>query len=124
MSTYYNLGCSDCKKRGGFFSRQAWGVGNTDLIETFKFITWHTLNCGAAGFDVLSEHDDEYFENQDYDLLENARGYFPHSSDWTFMAQDFGEARTREIDRIWTEKELAEKSNNWRTRKARAEEGL
>jgi len=38
MSTYYKFQCSECKKTGGFFSRQAWGWGNADIVKNHKFI--------------------------------------------------------------------------------------
>lgn len=57
MSTYYELRCDACDQQGGFFSRQAWGWGNANLIENHKFLMHHAA-CGEI--EILSEHDDRY----------------------------------------------------------------
>lgn len=42
MSTYYHLRCEECAEDGGFFSRQAWGWGNADIIENMVFLMQHS----------------------------------------------------------------------------------
>ena len=59
MSTYYFIGCEKCKEIGGFYSKQAWGWGNMDIVETFKFLAFHTEKCGHENIKIISEHDDE-----------------------------------------------------------------
>lgn len=63
MSTYYALTCPKCKETSGFsFSRQAWGWGNADIVETFKFLMAHAM-CGGAyctDLQIVSEDSDYY----------------------------------------------------------------
>lgn len=78
---------------GGFFSRQMWGWGNCDLFENFKFQVAHA-HCGSL--EVLSEHDDRYFnDNEERRWLEHlARdedlrdSVWPHANEW----QEVGES--------------------------------
>jgi hypothetical protein len=77
MGTDYKFYCNKCEKTGGGFSRQAWGTGNADIIDSFRFLMKHTY-CGK-GFDIVNF--DSYCdmeEDNDPDLL----GYFPHSHEW------------------------------------------
>ena len=108
MSTYYYMRCDKCKQIGGFFSRQAWGWGNADIVETFKFMMLHTARCGHQHIRVISEHDDQFFDERDEALggewlgvekaqikfLEDSRRMFPCSCDWKLpdeKGDDIGE---------------------------------
>lgn len=72
-------------KMGGFFSRQAGGGHNAELIDSFRFIMKHA-SCGLdhdspGGVFVFNEHEEEFDslkEDKDEDLL----GYFPRSDDY------------------------------------------
>lgn len=87
MSTYYEFRCEKCKENGGFFSRQAWGWGNFDVIDSFKFIAFHTANCGQEYIRVVSEHDNEYNDKKASraKFLQDTKNIFPLSNDWGFM---------------------------------------
>jgi hypothetical protein len=110
MSTFYYFECEKCKTRGGWFTRQAWGWGNFDIIESFKFICFHLEKCGAD-IRTVSEFD----ENSGIDLAEddgaraqfltNARGIFPRSDDWAFVARSMSKKGV-DPDAGWTAKLL------------------
>ncbi len=81
MSTYYYFVCNKCSKYGGFISRQAWGYGNFDIIDSFKFIVKHKQECGTENIGLAVEHD--IFENYEEDKdLPSDKDVFPHSNDW------------------------------------------
>ena len=46
-----------------FYSRQVWGWGNFDMIGSFKFLAYHTANCGEQHIGAISEHDENCLEN-------------------------------------------------------------
>jgi hypothetical protein len=83
MSTYYRFHCPVCSESGGWFSRQAWGWGNADIIYTFKFIMFHLQNCDADSLEIVSEHDDLYDAiPSPNSFVERTEGIFPRSDDW------------------------------------------
>ena len=63
MSTYYHFKCEKCKTKGGFFSRQMWGWGNFDIVDSFKFLSKHTRDCGEENIRVGSEHEDDDYKD-------------------------------------------------------------
>jgi len=65
MSTYYYFKCNKCDKIGGFFSRQAWGWGNFDIIASFKFLAKHCRDCGHEHLRIIWEHDDSVLEDRE-----------------------------------------------------------
>lgn len=84
MSTEYYFVCRRCKEYGGFYSHQAWGWGNADFIDSFKFLMKHTNSCGTEDIGVECEYgiadlrcgNHKYKENkEDYDR------YNPQSDD-------------------------------------------
>ncbi len=94
MSTFYKLRCVVCGKTGGFFSRQVWGYGNADIVDTFKFMMLHTSTCQpefeSLHLEVVSEHDEEYLANEEADeaaLKKDAADMFPRSGDWAKMCK-------------------------------------
>lgn len=118
MSTYYSFTCNNCKLRGGFMSRQAWGVGNADLIDTYKFVMYHALNCGTDKIALKSEHEDDYDlpdTNIDGEAREkhliDTKDIFPHTSDWEFMKKHDSKT-VSELKKLWVdnEKKLMEDS--------------
>lgn len=96
MSTYYNFYCTKCKKyqKDISFTRQAWGWGNADIINTFQFLMKHTDKCGHENIKICSEHDDIIDSAEDMnppnyphngytkDTAEDLKEYFPSSNDW------------------------------------------
>ena len=118
MSTYYSFKCDNCKLLGGFMSQQAWGTGNADLIDNFKFVMFHSLECGTGYIGVVSEHEQEYDDYEDTNLsgeirckhLEDTRHIMPSSSDWQFITnhQDKEWAKVKDL---WVDSELGEASN-------------
>lgn len=113
MSTYYYFHCTKHQASGGQFTRQAWGAGNADLIDAFKFVMYHVLECGPESIGMHSEHDDDDYAATHYGVddeirrqfLEETRHIFPRSNDWGFMqnvepGQDHKE--------LWVAAELAE----------------
>lgn len=80
MSTYYKFVCEECRRSGGFFTRQAWGWGNVDIIDSFQFLMKHADECGHKSLRVASEYDDDYSLTEDKD--DTLQDYFPRSNDW------------------------------------------
>lgn len=109
MSTYYYFHCTKHKLSGGLFTRQAWGSGNADLIDTFKFVMYHTLQCGPESIGVHSEHDDDEWANTNFDdeprrqHLNDTAHIFPRSNDWEFVSN--GPAGT-DLNAEWIAAEL------------------
>jgi hypothetical protein len=91
VSTYYYFHCTKHRLSGGCFTRQAWGAGNADLIDTFKFVMYHVLECGPENIGLHSEHEDDDWANISVDddvrrqHLRDTEHIFPHSDDWDFM---------------------------------------
>lgn len=117
MSTYYSFKCDKCKLLGGFMSRQAWGSGNADLVDNFKFVMYHSLECGTDYVGVCDEHSEEYTDYEDTNIQTKARlkhlkdtvNIFPHSSDWEFMRDN-----QKEFKKKWVASERKKaKENNW-----------
>lgn len=96
MSTNYKLRCGKCQEQGGYFTRQAWGWGNADIIENTVFLMAHA-DCydryqgeEDEKLEVISEYDDrigDYYETAKW--IENlqssetkAGNAFPRSSEW------------------------------------------
>ena len=83
MSTYYYFGCKLCKKRTGVsYTRQMWGWGNANIIETFRFLMKHTDTCGEEHIYIACEHNDCFFDNTEEDISEELKHYYPFSGDW------------------------------------------
>jgi hypothetical protein len=98
MSTYYYVGCERCKQYGGSITRQAWGWGNMDIVETHAFICNHIAECGEENLRFISEHSDQMDEwtwvtgfperpdDPDDPFEPKSASYsyptFPHSDDW------------------------------------------
>lgn len=100
MSTYYYFGCKLCKQRGGFFSHQAWGWGNFDIISSFKFLALHadcriekTLESALC---VFSEHDDYLYDEMnelpEEDFIAKTKGIMPRSNDWQKVTKSWNTA--------------------------------
>jgi hypothetical protein len=116
LSTYYYFACDRCKEYGGWFSRQAWGWGNMDIVDTFAFLANHAdhVDHYQEGLElrVISEHDTytlhregwtktvnredaddglaDYERVADYELIT-----FPHSGDWEKHEELFAAYRER-----------------------------
>lgn len=112
MSTYYYFHCTKHHVAGGCWTRQAWGWGNADLIDAFKFVMYHVDNCGPESIGMHSEHQDDDWDNTSFEdehrrpHLEQTVNIFPHSNDWAFMASASGSGGR--LSQLWTEAELAE----------------
>lgn len=108
MSTYYHFKCKRCNKIGGFYTRQAWGWGNFNIIDSFKFLAFHTENCGEEYIGVISEHDDDYEEDLNQEKLDfynkGTINYFPSSNDWGFMREHNG-LDIEELNSLWIKQE-------------------
>ena len=101
MSTYYKLRCGACEEQGGFFTRQAWGWGNADVIENTVFLMAHA-DCfdryqGDPETDTItniSEYDSGYRNDEEslrwIENLQNpesvAGSAFPHGDEWKLVA--------------------------------------
>lgn len=96
MSTNYRLRCGACQEQGGFFSRQAWGWGNSDIIENTVFLMAHA-DCydkyqgeEDARFEILSEYDwTPSRDGEELAWIENlqnpdtvAGSAFPRADEW------------------------------------------
>lgn len=67
---------------------QAWGWGNFDMIESFKFLAYHIEKCGEDSIRVISEEEEQYVDllHDEYNqFLEETKHIFPHSQDWEFL---------------------------------------
>lgn len=98
MSTYYNLRCGHCKEQGGFFSRQAWGWGNSDVIENTVFLMAHAecfnqwQSDDEDRLEIISEDNDKTLEAYLVERLKWIRNLqsentvagsaFPHGDEW------------------------------------------
>lgn len=108
MSTYYYFKCSNCKQTGGFFSRQMWGIGNFDIIDSFKFFAHHAVRCGTEYIGIYSEHEDKYYDWESMTdsgnrkkFLKETKDVFPLSNDWKFM-----EEKHKDFKKEWVKREL------------------
>jgi hypothetical protein len=112
MSTYYGFKCEKCKLKGGFQSRQAWGTGNADLIDNFKFTMYHALNCGTEYIGMYSEYDDCDYPDTNIDgearktFLEETRNIMPGSSDWKFVSTHSKGDNWPQVKELWVKNEL------------------
>jgi hypothetical protein len=98
MSTYYYFYCKDIKIKNGFFSRQAWGWGNFDIIASFKWLCYCIENYGANSIEIISEHDQQideslnngfpYIAKLHLEFLIETRDIFPCSNDWNLNSKD------------------------------------
>lgn len=102
MGIDYHFTCTTCRQYGGYFSQQAWGWGNMDIVESHAFLCNHLASCGQDAIRVLSEHDVHRLDLQhvarfpDEDGADEApanyeRPTFPHTDEWT----NFRELRRR-----------------------------
>lgn len=108
MSTYYEFFCKECKDYGGFLSRQAWGIGNFNIIETFKFLALHKDHQPY----LISEHDPEYElkydicddlkEEKNKKFIELTHNYMPLSNDWELVRKN----DWKDVGKLWEEKYL------------------
>lgn len=96
MSTNYKMRCGKCKEQGGYFTRQAWGWGNADVIENTVFLMAHA-DCfdryqsdEDEGFEIISEYD-RRDENEEemlrwidnlQDSTTRAGSAFPRADEW------------------------------------------
>lgn len=98
--------CNKCNRKGGFFSRQAWGWGNFDIIDSFKFLVFHTDNCGEKYIRVISEHSEDYEEDLNKEIIDfykkESFGHFPSSNDWKFMREN-NEKDIETLNLLWVE---------------------
>jgi len=113
MGTYYYFYCEECKERGGFLSRQAWGWGNFDIVDSFKFIAKHIRECGSKNIRIIDENaieleevcdkescrDENKFRKQ---FLKDTNDIFPKSNDWEFMSK----ASDNNFREEWVKKEI------------------
>lgn len=91
MSNDYYLYCEKCKKHTYSFSRQAWGWGNANIIQSFRFIMKHLAQCdqedlpgwreNPLSIRILGDGDHELLKST-IDKNEDLKKYFPFSSDW------------------------------------------
>jgi len=101
MSTYYTFRCPNCAEQGGFFSRQAWGWGNANLFDNFKFVVAH-VDCGNI-LQVLNEHDDDYGDvNEELAWLERLDSdeylrdsVWPHAAEWKDVSESWEGAHAK-----------------------------
>jgi len=78
MGTDYEFRCDVCEARGGWFTRQAWGWGNADILECFAFIMEHTRDCeDGAGIRVQ-----QTWNRPRGEWRPDPGATFPHSWEW------------------------------------------
>ena len=106
MSTNYTMRCGACKEQGGYFTRQAWGWGNADVIENTVFLMAHA-DCydryqgdEDEHLEIISEHDHrDNYDEENLKWIENlqnpetvAGSAFPRGDEWK-LVQDGGDIR-------------------------------
>jgi hypothetical protein len=100
---FYYFHCTLCRETGGFFSRQAWGWGNFDIIESFKFLAAHTP-CDSITIiheDKAEAQDEQRWEKRLQDKDDSVYHYFPHSNDYPLIRSEFH--NIDDMKRIWFE---------------------
>ena len=119
MSDDYDLSCPKCYETGGSFTRQMWGWGNCDIVEMFRFITFHVSVCGAKSLNIAWEQDDEYLDAQRGTRHITEWDAFPHSHDWDIQSE-YRDGKHADLHKWWTERliadgyvQRAEKHNEW-----------
>jgi hypothetical protein len=117
MGTDYYFKCDKCGDVGGWMSRQAWGIGNCDMIKNFKFCMWHTLYCGGKVFIVREQTPEEesgkhyWLDKERYlEFLKQSDGIFPRSRDWNFMDKY---DNILKADEAWIKKEIENIERGW-----------
>lgn len=105
MPTYYYFSCTKCRTRGGVFGEQAWGWGDFNMIESFKYLAHHIRTCGEDSIRVISEENDDYVDqlHGEYNhFLEETKHIFPHSRDWEFLDK-WKSLKVEEMKEKWVE---------------------
>lgn len=87
MGTLYKFACLRCKTVGGEFTRQAGGIGNAELVGSFKFYATHAVECGAENVRVVDEDDEERCygwpdQTDDVGWLRYRSDVFPGTDEW------------------------------------------
>lgn len=107
MTTCYYFTCTNCGTRGGSLGSQAWGWGNFEMIESFKFLAYHISKCGEESIRVISEDVDHYVDllHDEYNqFLEETKHIFPHSRDWEFLVRA-QELSVAELKQKWVDEQ-------------------
>jgi len=109
MSTYYKFICKKHNQSGGFLTRQAWGTGNFDIIETFKFLGLHK-DCNPY---MVSEHENDHETPEDawenvQKFIEDTHGIMPNSNDWSLV----NENEWKDVEKKWEEEMLSNPLRN------------
>ena len=114
MGYYYKFICKKCCVSGGFFSSQAWGFGNFDIIENFKFIGRH-LYCEDENLDlalrIVGEGNGLYYDypsEQPEDFVKYTKSFMPHSNDWELVINN----KWSEVESLWEKNFLKGAANN------------
>lgn len=118
MSVCYSFVCDKCRERGEFIVSKAWGWGNFDIIESFKFISYHIDNCGEDNIRIISEYSEEDDEYKDVSnagdlerrkkFLKETKKYFPYSDDWKIMMEFSFKDDGADFKKLWVEKALVD----------------
>lgn len=119
MSSYYYFKCSACKEIGGCFERQRSGPGFFDMVDSFKFVFYHSVHCGAECVGVV--HDDEAIGLQGVgwkrcnstlanvdcrkEFIEKTKDIFPFGPDWNIYMHI---EKAAEANEEWMKNELRE----------------
>jgi hypothetical protein len=107
MTTYYYFTCTKCGTRGGSLGSQAWGWGNFDMVESFKFLAYHINKCGEDSIRIISEDFDHYVDllHDEYNVfLEETKHIFPHSRDWDFLVRSH-QLSLEELKQKWVDEQ-------------------
>lgn len=113
MSTSYYFKCKKCNEVGGQYTRQAWGWGNFYVINTFKFLAYHTEHCGPEHIGVVHENQlegDVFTAEYWVDFIEKTKNYFP-----AFETQydDKEISEYEDLPKQWYQKEIKEAKDNY-----------
>jgi hypothetical protein len=92
---------------------QAWGWGNFDMVESFKFLAYHINKCGEDSIRIISEDFDHYVDllHDEYNIfLEETKHIFPHSKDWDFLVRSH-ELTLEELKQKWVDEQAIKEAD-------------
>jgi len=114
MSASYYFKCNKCQEIGGQYTRQAWGWGNFYVINTFKFLAFHTENCGHRHLSIVNEDEvdaDVFNPKNDLDFLQKTKEYFP-AFETQLNEKNISEFDREELKEQWYREKL-ENAQRW-----------
>ncbi|MBE7173860.1 MAG: hypothetical protein INR73_25020 [Williamsia sp.] len=111
MSREYIFKCNKCNEYGGTYTRQVWGWGNFYVVESFKFLAYHTERCGPEYIRVVKEEDvpcDRAEPEKRMKYLKKTKKFFPHFERAFADGTKFDLFNPQELKKEWYKREMQE----------------